>query len=129
MTAEVEITTSEHFDVLHVPIQAIVMRDELPDEDTSEHKPGSSEAIAAEADKVDAAASKDKDEEYEGVFVIQDGVASFVQVETGIADQQDIEVISGLEDSVQIVIGPYRMLRKLKHGEKVSIEKTIDDEE
>ena len=129
MTAEVEITTSEHFDVLHVPIQAIVMRDELPDEDTSEQEPGDSGVIAAEADKSDAAASKDKDEEYEGVFIIQDGVASFVQVETGIADQQDIEVTAGLEDSAQIVVGPYRMLRKLKHGEKVSIEKTIEDEE
>lgn len=129
MTAEVEITTSEHLNVLHVPIQAVVMRDELPDEDSTENEPSSSDAIAAEVGKVETANSKDEDEEYEGVFVIVDGVASFVQVETGIADQRDIEVMLGLEDSAQIIIGPYRMLRKLKHGEKIVIEKTLEDEE
>ncbi len=130
MTAEVDITTAEHFDVLRVPIQAIVMRDKLPDEDSTGQEKNNSGESAASADKSgDRKSGVKENEEYEGVFVIQDNIALFTQVTTGIADQQKIEVVTGLEDSTQIVVGPYRMLRKLKHGEKVSIEKTLEDEE
>jgi len=134
MTAEVDITTDEHFDVLHVPIQAVVMREELPDEDNedSNEPTENSGAIAAEqpADEDESKQSdKPEDQEYEGVFVIEDGKASFVQVTTGIADQRNMEIISGLSDSTEIVIGPYKMLRKLKHGEEIKITKTSGEEE
>ncbi len=135
MTAEVDITTSEHFDILHVPIQAVVMRDELPDDDESESEvTNSSGAIAAEqaSDSQESAKEAEPAEEdrmYEGVFVIEDGKALFVEVVTGIADQQDIEITSGLSDSVEIIIGPYKMLRKLKHGDLVKVEKLAEEEE
>jgi HlyD family secretion protein len=133
MTAEVDITTNEHLDVLHVPIQAVVMRDELPDEDDESYAdpPDNSGAIAAEGPPEDSNVKDDgpEDEEYEGVFVIEDGKASFVQVSTGIADQKNIEIITGLSDSTKVVVGPYRTLRKLDHGEDVKITKTVGEEE
>ncbi len=132
MTAEVEITANEHFDVLHVPIQAVVMRDELPGENDTSEPEANSGAIAAEPESTEAEPeekSRDEDQEYEGVFVIQDGKASFVQVSTGIADQRNIEVTSGLSDSTEIIVGPYKMLRQLKHGDKIRIEKWAGDEE
>jgi len=136
MTAEVDITTAEHFDVVYVPIQAVVMRDKLPKDDEpddDESVTNSSVAIAAEPEDSSAVDNKSKTEErdYEGVYVIRDGKASFVQVETGIADQQNMEIVSGLEEGSDIVIGPYRMLRQLKHGDRVTIEKRAgeDDEE
>ena len=133
MTAEVDITTDEHLDVLHVPIQAVVMRDELPDEDDeSDAEPSdNSGAIAAGEPTEDDKEKDDKseDQEYEGVFTIEDGEASFVQVTTGIADQRNIEITIGPSDSTKIVVGPYRMLRKLDHGEDVKITKTVGEEE
>ncbi|MFH1892978.1 MAG: efflux RND transporter periplasmic adaptor subunit [Candidatus Zixiibacteriota bacterium] len=123
MTAEVDITTNEHKDVLHVPIQAVVMRDELPkteDEMADEQTESSGAAIAAEPTEDIKNASRDSDKkEYEGVFLIRDGEVSFVEVTTGISDQQSIEITSGLSDSLELVIGPYKMLRKLKHGDEV----------
>jgi HlyD family secretion protein len=129
MTAEVDITTNEHSDVLYVPIQAVVMREELPEDKPAEGEvdAGSSTAIAAETPEDDTASSEGDDKEYEGVFVIKDGQATFVQVETGIADQQNIEIVSGLQDSTEIVVGPYRLLRTLDHGEKVVIDKTLEE--
>jgi HlyD family secretion protein len=133
MTAEVEVTTDEHFDVLHVPIQAVVMRDKLPAESDSSDAEASdnSGAMAAEEPTADDKKkdAKSEDQEYEGVFVIEDGKASFVQVTTGIADQRNIEITSGLSDSTQVVVGPYRILRKLDHGDDVKIIETAGEEE
>lgn len=126
MTAEVDITTAEHFDVLKVPIQAVVIRDELPDEKKPKSEDESSGAIAAEGDSdVDADMQEwlEEEHEYQGVYVIRDGKAKFVQVTTGIADRQDIEITSGLQGGEEIVIGPYKMLRRLKHNDMVKIER------
>ena len=132
MTAEVEITTSEHLDVFYVPIQAVVIRDELPSENGDKNQEESSEssgAVAAETitDDEQAQANDLEDQEYEGVYVIKDGKVSFVQVTTGIADQQNMEITSGLTSDEEIVIGPYKMLRKLKHGDRVKIKKKESD--
>jgi HlyD family secretion protein len=127
MTAEVDITTAEHFDVLKVPIQAVVIRDELPDEKKPKREEEkSSGAIAAEADsEIDADMQEwlEEEHEYQGVYVIRDGKAKFVQVTTGIADRQDIEITSGLQGGEEIVIGPYKMLRRLKHDDLVKIDR------
>ena len=48
---------------------------------------------------------------------------SFVQIETGIADQKNIEIISGLESGDSVISGPYRVLRTIKDGDDVKIEK------
>lgn len=126
MTAEVDITTAEHFDVLKVPIQAVVIRDELPEEKKSEPEKESSGAIAAQADSEADADLQEwlaEAKEYQGVYVIRDGRAKFVKVTTGIADRQDIEITFGLQGGEEIVIGPYRMLRRLKHDDMVKIER------
>lgn len=132
MTAEVDITTDEHFDVLHVPIQAVVIRDRLPEEKvlSGGDSSGKSGAIAAETSSEQTGESDEpgEDKEYQGVFVVDKGKAKFVQVETGIADQQNIEILTGLSDSLEIVIGPYKMLRKLDHGDLIKAEKRTEEE-
>ena len=42
--------------------------------------------------------------------------AKFVPVTTGITGSTDIEVLSGLTEGQEIVIGPYKTLRALKDG-------------
>lgn len=126
MTAEVDITTGEHDSVLYVPIQAVVMRDELPKDEgeaSGEQAESSGGALAAETDDMEAErVMNGESKEYEGVFLVKDGKAMFAQVTTGIADQQNIEITSGLSDSLELVTGPYKMLRKLKHGDEVKAE-------
>jgi len=132
MTAEVDVTTARHRDVLHVPIQAVVIRDQLPkdEEEPEEPEGGGSVAIAAEGEPNTEAEAEswDEDAEYEGVYVIRDGKAVFIQVETGIADQQNMEITSGLEEGEEIVIGPYKELRRLKHKDLVKATKKQDEE-
>ncbi|HZE92128.1 MAG TPA: efflux RND transporter periplasmic adaptor subunit [Rhizobacter sp.] len=53
------------------------------------------------------------------VFVVQQGEAVRREVETGIADDQYIEVLSGLKRDETVIVGPPRTLRFLQDGEPV----------
>jgi HlyD family secretion protein len=141
MSATVDITTAERADVATVPFSSIVMRtldlDSLEmaraneDMDTEE---GVNTVHAAEneldtpADNADNPANPDgeddKHKEYKGVFVIREGKARFVPVETGIADHQNIQVLSGLETGDTVISGPYGVLRSVNDGDDVKPEDT-----
>ena len=71
---------------------------------------------------------KDEDEEYkEYVFVFDNGIAKLQEVETGIQDNTYIEIVSGLQDSLEVIVAPYRAVTKrLKNGDEV---KKVDKEE
>ena len=62
-------------------------------------------------------------EEVEGVFLIVDGLARFRPVKTGITGDMDIEVLSGLKDGEEVIIGPFKALRKLSEWDRVEIDK------
>ena len=95
MTATVEIQTSNKKQVLSVPIQAVTTR-------------------------IDTA---DEQEKIECVFVYENRKAILKYVETGIQDDKNIHITSGLSDSVQVISGPYSAVSKLlKDGMRVSIE-------
>lgn len=135
MTATCDITTDSRDKAIKVPIGAVVLRDEsrlkkTEEEGGSDGSGAVSEAVAADEDAAapaDTSASEDEPEAaekkpLEGVFVIRDGKAVFVPVVTGIADQQNIEIISGLEKDEKIVVGPFRTLRQLDDGDAVEEE-------
>ncbi|HVP36269.1 MAG TPA: efflux RND transporter periplasmic adaptor subunit [Terriglobales bacterium] len=122
MSASVDITTASHKDVLSIPIAAMVMREEKKDTLTAKPKEGKSEA---QASSVKEEKGKEKKKEVEGVFLVEKGRARFVPVKSGISDQQNMEVMSGLKENDQIITGSYKILRTLKDGDKVKIEKTI----
>ena len=95
MTATVDIQTEVQNNVLAVPIQAVTIR-----EDTS--------------------LNITSDKEY--VFVYDAGKVKMQEVLTGIQDNENIHVIRGISDSIQIVTGPYSVVSKLlKDGQRVSI--------
>jgi HlyD family secretion protein len=134
MSASVDITTNSREDVLSVPIQAVVMREEKTDTVAAEEKKeqgalASTDSMSEEKSKKK---KKDKEEkkEVEGIFVVEEGRAKFVKVTTGIADQQNIEIVSGITEDDQVVTGSYKILRTLKDGNKVKvIEKKGKEEE
>ncbi len=131
MSASVDITTDSRLDALNVPIQAVVMREEKGDtliakEEVKEGALPSANTLPKKGNKK----RKKEKKEIEGVFVVKEGRAEFVEVKTGIADQQNIEIVSGINEHDMVVIGTYKILRTLKDGDKVkATEKKGEGEE
>jgi HlyD family secretion protein len=87
--------------VLAVPLSAIVVRDSPKGEKT--------------------AAGRIKTES--GVYAFQGGKARFVPVQLGLAGELNVEVTAGLARGQEILTGPFKVLRTLKDGDRVKIEK------
>jgi HlyD family secretion protein len=60
--------------------------------------------------------------EKKGVFVNRDGVARFIEVTTGINDQQNYEVLAGLEEDDEVITGTFRTLRTIKDSTDIKVE-------
>jgi len=123
MTADVEIKTATKSGVLHVPIQAVVVRtaEELAKAKAAKAgRPGKKGSVAAS--EPDPAPPRKKGEEIKGVFVMADGVAQFRKVRTGIASDSDLEVWGDLKAKEKVVTGPNKVLRQLKPGSKIKVE-------
>lgn len=88
-----------------IPIQALVVRD-VPKKDG---KPAGGGAGRPQTE--------------EGVYVIKAGKLAFEKVETGLAGELMIEVKSGPKVGAEIVTGPFKVLRQVKEGDKVLVEK------
>ena len=88
-----------------IPIQALVVRD-VPKKDG---KP------------VTSAAGRPQTEE--GVYLVKNQKLAFEKVETGLAGELMIEVKKGPKVGAEIVTGPFKVLRQVKEGDKVIVEK------
>jgi HlyD family secretion protein len=131
MSATVDVTTNFHPNVLSLPIQAVVMKEEKADtlKKKEEGALASTDSNQTKDEKKKKEKEKEKEKEVQGVFVIKEGRAKFVKVKTGIADQQNIEILSGINENDQVVTGSYKILRTLKDGDKVKIEKKVEKKE
>jgi len=98
MTASVNIKTQIKENIKLVSIQSVTTR-----------KDSSSVELNAR-DKYSKSSSEK--EAFECVFVYSDGKVKLVAVETGIQDDQNIEILSGLKEGTQIVKGPYSAVSK-----------------
>ena len=113
MTAKVDILTATSEDALTVPVQAVVKR--TLDEDGEELRGSAAKGL----------------DETDVVYLIADGEAVVQAVETGVSDVLHVEITNGLSAGQEVIIGPYRTLKKLKAGEAVRTEekKGGDDDE
>ena len=119
MNASAEIKTKKVENVLSVPIAAINARVKGSDK-SMEDKRKEDKLIKDE----DAASTTTNDNELEEVvFVMQnDGSVKKAVVKSGIQDITYIEVLSGINEGDEVVIGPYTTLSKnLKDGMKVKV--------
>ena len=57
--------------------------------------------------------------------MVRDGKAEFLPVTTGITGATDIEVVSGLKEGDQIIIGTYKIIRTLRNFAKVKVNNTV----
>lgn len=102
MTATVEIVTNKVNGALVIPIQAVTVR-----KDTSTRASSYGEMYG------------EGDESFEVVFLPMDGEAKLRVVKSGIQDDEFI-IIEGLEDSTEVITGPYSAVsRLLKNGASV----------
>jgi HlyD family secretion protein len=117
MTATVDIITNKKQKVIGVPISAIVIKT-----DTS--------ATKKMPVKETTAASSEK---FECVFVKVGDEAKLRVITTGIQDDSNIEITSGLTENDVVITGPYNTVTKtLKSGDKVEVatpKKEKDDSE
>ncbi|MDA8768869.1 efflux RND transporter periplasmic adaptor subunit [Winogradskyella sp.] len=110
MTATVDIITDKRESSIAVPISAIVIKT-----DTSSVKKTYRNKIVT----TDTSSSVEE-EKFECVFVNENSIAKLRVVKTGIQDDTNIEIVSGLKEGDKIITGPYNLVSKtLKPGEKV----------
>ncbi len=105
MTATVDVITNKKTSVLGVPISAIVIKTDTTS-DKSSAKP---------SDLINS-------ERFECLFVKNGDEAKLRVIETGVQDNQFIEITKGLEEGDEVIIGPYNTVTKsLKSGDKIEI--------
>jgi HlyD family secretion protein len=126
MTASVEIITTKKDNVLSVPLTAVTTRNTEKDKKAEGGPPKDNDDEKPQVS--DNKAKSEKKEDKVVVFVNDKGVAKMVEVKTGISDYDNIEIISGLADSVEVVTGPFLVVSKrLKDGDKIIQAKKKDE--
>jgi HlyD family secretion protein len=130
-TCSAEITTATRTQAVAVPIQAMAVRELVydkagnivrPPKDDKKKRSSSPEPTVSAAELEPGQTRK----EVEGVFLMRNGIATFVPVKTGIAGDKYFEVLSGLKAGDQVITGPYNNVRNIKDGDTVRIEEKKD---
>lgn len=105
MTATVDIITNEVKDAIAVPISSIVVKNDT----TSSKK---------RMDVTDAT------QKFECVFINNNNKADLRVVKTGIQNDKNIVIVSGLKKGDNVITGPYNTVSKdLKKGDKIIVKK------
>jgi HlyD family secretion protein len=92
MTCRAEIFTATKPDAVAVPIQAILVEEDLTEDETRRD-----------------------------VFVVRGDRADKIPVEVGLSDDTYQEIVSGLSPGDQVITGPDRILRALEDGDRVVV--------
>jgi HlyD family secretion protein len=126
LSATAKITTAHKQNALNIPIQALVQRSVSAEKAFAENvgKPSSGMASA----QTTTAA---KTSPVQGVYLIKPDSRNrkklrvmFVPVTTGVTGSTEIEVLGGVKESDEIVIGRYKILRAIKSGTIVKQDNT-----
>ncbi|MCC9018446.1 efflux RND transporter periplasmic adaptor subunit [Flavobacterium lipolyticum] len=114
MTATVDIRTKTKNNVLAVPISSVVVKS-----DTAAVKD-----FKVEDPNEDKKAAPKSDKKFECVFVKVGNKAKIKIIKTGIQDDTNIEVMTGLKAGDVVITGPYTTVSKdLNSGDKVKLKK------
>jgi HlyD family secretion protein len=117
LSTTAKITVADKPNALTLPIQALVQRDPAVEKDLADHagKPSTTSGSAASTSSAPV-----KPVLAQGVYLLTTTHgklrATFVPVTTGVTGATEIEVLSGLKQGDEVVIGRYQVLRALKSG-------------
>ena len=119
MSCRAEIYTKVKDDTIAVPIEAVIFED----------TPAEQENLDTETDSDGISIGISSDEVSSShLFVISDGTAQKRSVELGISNDSLQEITSGINAKDKIIVGPARVLAKLKDGDKVEERKEVEDD-
>jgi HlyD family secretion protein len=121
LSATARIVTDTRKQSLAIPIIALTVRENTPVANEQQRGATASKAPAP------GAADNNKKKETEGVFIVNNGVATFRPVKVGIAGEEYFEVIEGVREGDNIVAGPYQAIRDLKEGSRVRSSRQASD--
>jgi len=126
MSATVDILTETRENVISVPISAVTTR-------IKKENGGTKEVSDNSKNSSDDENATQRDEKQEVVFVYTDGRVMKTEVETGIQDNNSIEILKGIKVGDEVVIAPYTIInRTLKDSmlvKKVSEEDLFNSED
>jgi HlyD family secretion protein len=124
MSGQAAISTETRNEALVVPLQAVTVRTE---KDLARPK-GDKDGGEPPAAPPPPGTRKAKEPQAKVVFVVEDGTARVRRVETGLASENDVELVSGVKEGELVVEGPYKVLsRELADGKPVKFEKPAKD--
>jgi HlyD family secretion protein len=134
LSCTADIQTDVVKDVVAVPIQSVTIRtgdSNLSPEEIEQKKKiadakeQADNSAQVENERLARQAEKEEREKLKKVVFLKDGgKAKMVQVATGIADDANIEIKSGVKPGDEVISGSYSAIsRKLKDGAKVVMEK------
>ena len=118
MSCNVDIQTETVNNVLSVPIQSVTTRSDMPSKENQGSSDGEDEGfVKVKKEK------KENNKPKEVVFIIKNGKAKIVEVETGLSDDNYIAVYKGLDEGESVVSGSYSAIsRELNDGIQVRVE-------
>lgn len=103
LSASADIITARKMNVLSIPISALVLKEMDPDSD------------------------QQKKRQQDGVYTVENDRVKFLPVQKGIMGELKIEIVSGLKEGQEIVVGPYSALRELKDDKLIKTGKTKEE--
>lgn len=128
MTAAVDIVTNEKKGILSVPVAAVTTRNPRGSGQGGGQRGQGQAGRAQSASNRPNAEKSDKkknDQPSEIVYIYneEEGVVKAQEVETGISDFENIEILKGLKSGAKIVSGPFIVIsRQLEDGKKVELQ-------
>ena len=118
MTANADIITTRKDDVLAVPLAAVTTRNanQMNGENAQGGPPNRNASQGPNVSKPAAAPEEPKTV----IFVNDNGTAKMMEVKTGISDYDNIEILSDLSDSTEVITGPFLVVsNRIKDGDKI----------
>ncbi|PLX31198.1 MAG: efflux RND transporter periplasmic adaptor subunit [Ignavibacteria bacterium] len=125
MSCSAKIETETRSNVIAVPLQSVTTREkERKEGDAVEEEREDFGEVQIEG--ITDREEKEKDKPQEVVFIVRDGRARKLEVQTGISSDTYIEIETGVEEGMEIVKGSYRAIsRELDDSTRVRIDNKI----
>jgi len=118
MTASADIITTRKDNVLAVPLSAVTTRN--PNQQGNQNQGGPPNQNSAQNTSQGNQSPKSSGLPQTVIFVNENGTAKMKEVKTGISDYDNIEILSDISDSTEVITGPFLAVSsRLKEGDKV----------
>ena len=119
MTASADIITTTKENVLSVPLAAVTTRNENQLKGDAENNEGPPNRNASQTSNQNNQPQKPQ-EPKTVIFVNDNGSAKMLEVKTGISDYDNIEILTDIGDSTEVITGPFLVVStRIKEGDKV----------